>query len=266
MHTPVKNLLVLAGVALAASSSHAALTMYERNAFDGRSVTLQERMGNFDRVGFNDAARSLIVDQERWEVCDDVRFSGRCVVLRPGRYPNLNAFGLGNRISSARPLAWNEEVSDSRYAPPPPEYHGWMRQPEERVSTANIVDVRAVVGPPEQRCWVERQEYYTSRGDNVVPGAITGAVIGNIIGHSFGAGGQTAGGLAGAAIGAQIGAANSPGVVSTRDIQHCRTTASSAVDYWDVTYQYGGVEHHVQMTSPPQGATIYVNDRGEPRQ
>jgi uncharacterized protein YcfJ len=265
MHTHFKKLLVLTGVALAAQS-HAAITLYERNAFDGRSVTLQDRTGNFDRLGMNDSARSIVVDTERWEVCDDARFSGHCVVLRPGRYPNLRAVGMGDRISSARPLPWGEEVSDARMAPPPPEYHGWVRQEGERLTPANIVDVHAVVGPPEQRCWVDRQQYYSSRGDNVVPGAITGAVIGNIIGHQFGAGGQTAGGLAGAAIGAQVGAANSPGVVTTRDIQHCRTTSNSAVDFWDVTYMYGGVEHHVQMTTPPNGATILVNERGEPRQ
>ena len=265
MHTRTRTTLALAGLALAAQS-HAAITLYERNAFDGRTMTLQERVGNLDRVGFNDSARSVVVDTERWEVCSDARFQGQCVVLRPGRYPNLSTMGLRDRISSARPLAWAESIDDSRYSPPPPEYHGWMRQPQERVMEANIVDVRAVIGPPEQRCYVERQEYYQSNGQNVVPGAITGAVIGNIIGHQFGAGGQTAGGLAGAAIGAQVGAQTSGGVVTTRDVQHCRTVSRDAVDYWDVTYRFEGVEHHVQMTAPPAGATILVNERGEPRQ
>jgi uncharacterized protein YcfJ len=261
----LKTLVALAGLGLAAQS-HAALTLFDRNAFDGRDVTLQERANNFERWGFNDAARSAVVDTERWEVCSDAHFEGHCLVLRPGRYPNLASMGMGNRISSARPLAWSENVDDMRYAPPPPEYHGWMRQPSERLTQVNIVDVHAVVGPPEQRCWVERQEYYSSNGQNVVPGAITGAVIGNIIGHSLGAGGQTAGGFAGAAIGAEVGAANSPGVVTTRDIQHCHTVERNNVDYWDVMYMFNGQEHHVQMTAPPAGNTILVNERGEPRQ
>ena len=265
MHIRTRTVLAAAGVALAAQA-HAAITFYDRNAFDGRTMTLQERVGNLDRYGFNDSARSVVVDTERWEVCSDQHFQGMCVVLRPGRYPNLSSMGLRDRISSARPLAWAEVVDDQRYAPPPPEYLGWVRQPQERLLQANIVDVRAVVGPPEQRCWVERQEYYQSSGQNVVPGAIPGAVIGNIIGHQFGAGGQTAGGLAGAAIGAQIGAQNSPGVVGTRDIQHCRTVSRQNVDFWDVTYMFEGVEHHVQMTQPPAGGTILVNERGEPRQ
>ena len=34
--------------------------------------------------------------------------------------------------------------------------------------------------------------------------------------------------------------------------------------YWDVTYNFRGVEHRMQMTKPP-GATVTVNERGEPR-
>ena len=35
-------------------------------------------------------------------------------------------------------------------------------------------------------------------------------------------------------------------------------------DYWDVSYDFRGTEHHVQMATPP-GPTITVNERGEPR-
>jgi uncharacterized protein YcfJ len=35
--------------------------------------------------------------------------------------------------------------------------------------------------------------------------------------------------------------------------------------YYDVTYNFRGMEHHVQMAAPP-GPTIIVNERGEPRQ
>ncbi len=260
----LKPLMVAAGV-LAAAQAHAGITFFERNAFDGRTVTVQERLGNFDRVGFNDSARSAIVEVERWEVCDDVRFGGRCIILRPGRYPNLAAMGMGNRISSARPVAWSEQVDESRYAPPPPEYHGYMRQPEEHMSQANIVDVHAVVGPPEQRCWVERQQV-VARPDPA-GGAIAGAVIGGIIGHQLiGNGGGTGGAVAGAVIGGNVAANSQPGyVVGTRDIQRCHTVPTGAPDFWDVSYDYGGVVHHVQMTSPPAGATIMVNERGEPR-
>jgi uncharacterized protein YcfJ len=35
-------------------------------------------------------------------------------------------------------------------------------------------------------------------------------------------------------------------------------------DYWDVTYNFAGYEHRVQLTTPP-GPTIVVNAQGEPR-
>jgi len=37
-----------------------------------------------------------------WEVCDDVGFAGRCVILRPGDYPSLTTIGMDNRIASVR--------------------------------------------------------------------------------------------------------------------------------------------------------------------
>jgi uncharacterized protein YcfJ len=35
-------------------------------------------------------------------------------------------------------------------------------------------------------------------------------------------------------------------------------------DYWDVTYNFRGIEHHVQLSSPP-GPTLTVDDNGDPR-
>src|SRR5207244_1954967 len=71
-----------------------------------------------------------------------------------------------------------------------------------------VASVRAVVGPPEQRCWVEREQVQSGGGPNV-PGAIVGGVIGGILGHQIGSGrgndAATAGGaVAGAAIGANV--------------------------------------------------------------
>jgi uncharacterized protein YcfJ len=104
------------------------------------------------------------------------------------------------------------------------------------------------------------------RGANV-GGAIVGGIIGGILGHQIGGGrGQdiaTAGGaVAGAAIGANAG--RKDGVVSTRDVQRCENVNLGPPDYWDVIYNYRGVEHHVQMTEQP-GRTITVNRNGEPR-
>ncbi|MBS0320921.1 MAG: DUF4398 domain-containing protein [Proteobacteria bacterium] len=149
------------------------------------------------------------------------------------------------------------------YAPPAYDYH---RRPGETLYNAPVTSVRAVVGPPEQRCWVERQVVDTGSGGVNVPGAIVGGVIGGVLGHQIGSGrGQDLATGLGAATGAVVGANTGTGGVTTQDVQRCTTVAGSPrLDYWDVTYDFGGYQHHVQMTSAP-GATILVNSQGEPR-
>jgi uncharacterized protein YcfJ len=65
-------------------------------------------------------------------------------------------------------------------------------------------------------------------------------------------------------VGANVGR-DSSGAAYTQDVQRCANVSSAAgLDYWDVTYNFGGYEHRVQTTTPP-GATILVNAQGEPR-
>ena len=96
--------LRLAGSAPAPVPGPAAgqITFYGRENFEGRSITVDRPIGDLERMGFADRASSLVVTGTSWEVCDDVRFNGRCVVLQPGRYPSLAAMGLNDRISSVR--------------------------------------------------------------------------------------------------------------------------------------------------------------------
>ena len=91
--------LVLAG---AATQAAAQVKFYEHDNFRGRSFTADRSIGDFARFGFNDRASSAVVRGGRWDVCDNARFSGRCVALRPGRYPSLSAMGLNDRVSSVR--------------------------------------------------------------------------------------------------------------------------------------------------------------------
>ena len=50
-----------------------------------------------------------------------------------------------------------------------------------------------------------------------------------------------------------------------QDVQRCENVQGSAQpDYWDVTYNFRGVEHRAQLDAPP-GPTITVNGNGEPR-
>jgi uncharacterized protein YcfJ len=247
----------------------AQITFYEGEGFRGRTFTTEKQVGNFERYGFNDRASSVEVVGGRWEVCDNVRYSGRCTVLRPGRYPSLGSMGLNDRVSSVRAVNWNARVDDTRYAPAPVVARDFRRRNNERLYEANVTSVRAVVGTPEQRCWIERGEVSQDRGNANVPAAIAGAIIGGILGHQVGGGtGQdlaTAGGaVAGAVVGSNVGRGGGQ-QVQAQDVQRCANVPGEArPDYWDVTYEFRGQEHRLQMSSPP-GSTVTVNERGEPR-
>ncbi len=269
MKPDVRFALAVAGLALAAQAG-AQVTLFEHGDFAGRSFTTEQRIANFARYGFNDRASSVVVVRDRWEACEDAGFHGRCVVLRPGRYPTLKAMGLNNRISSIRIIGARTRIDADRYAPAPVAAYEWRRRDHERLYEANVTSVRAVVGPPERRCWVEREQVVVDRSQPNVPGAIVGAIVGGVLGHQVGSGrgndvATVGGAVAGAAVGANVGRDHGGGQVTTRDVQRCASVPSHArPDYWDVTYFFRGQEHHVQMTAPP-GPTITVNGNGEPR-
>lgn len=270
MNRLLKSGLAVATLAVAAQAG-AQVTFHEREDFKGRTFTTERAVKNFQRFGFNDRASSVVVLRDRWEVCSDARFSGRCVVLRPGRYDSLAAMGLNDRASSARPVSRTVRIPDNRYAPMPVPVYDNHRRPNERLYQADVTSVRAVLGRPEQRCWVEQEQVVQQqRGDVNVGAAIVGAVLGGVLGHQVGGGrGQdiaTAGGaVAGAAVGANIGRGSNGQAVVNRDVQRCTDVPNQAKpDYWDVTYTFRGREHHIQMVAPP-GRTVTVNRLGEPR-
>jgi uncharacterized protein YcfJ len=185
---------------------------------------------------------------------------------------------LYKQISSVRPADYQAgynsppQYAPPQYAAPAPAYqippsHPYHQHPSEQLYEAPVTSVHAVVGPPERRCWVERQQVYEDRPLNV-PGAIIGGVIGGVLGHQIGGGRgrdvATAGGaVAGAAVGANVG--RDGGHAYDRDVQRCENVSGNVrADYWDVTYNFRGIEHRVQLSAPP-GPTIAVNADGEPR-
>jgi uncharacterized protein YcfJ len=242
---------------------------YENEGFQGRTFTANEQVDNFSQVGFNDRASSAVVLGQRWEVCNDSGFNGQCMVLNPGRYPSLRDMGLNDRISSVRAVAGTARLEERRFAPAPVAVYDSRPREDERLFEARVTSVRAVVGPAEQRCWVEREEVGSNRGDPNVGGAVVGALLGGILGHQVGGGlGKdiaTVGGVvAGAAIGSNVGRDNN-GQPTTREVQRCATRPSNAAPaFWDVSYNFRGTDHRIQMTAAP-GPTIRVNARGEPR-
>lgn len=266
MNWKLKSALGMAAIALATQAA-AQITFYEGEGFRGRSFTTDKQVGNMERQGFNDRASSAVVERGRWEVCEHARFQGECVVLRRGSYDSLGGMGIGNRISSVRPVAREARGAMEAPAPLPAPTYDYRQRPNERLFEAPVTSVHAVVGPPQQRCWVERQQVVQDRGSPNVGGAVLGGIIGGVLGHQIGSGrgndAATVGGaVAGAAIGANTGR-DGP-VVSGQDVQRCTTAPSGPPQYWDVAYSFRGVEHRVQMQAPP-GQTITVNRNGEPR-
>jgi len=160
--------VVGAGALLAAAQATAQITFYEREGFDGRSFNTDRPVRNLERQGFDDRASSAVVEAGRWEVCDEPRFEGRCVVLRRGSYDSLGQIGLNNRISSVRPVDGPRADNDSPYG-------------ARRYHEAPITSVRALSAPQQERCWTERQSAYPSRS-NDVGDAIAGAILGRITG------------------------------------------------------------------------------------
>ncbi len=262
----LKSALGVSALVLAAQA-FAQITFYENEGFRGRAFTTGKQVNDFSRIGFNDRASSVVVDRGRWEVCEDARFGGQCVVLRKGSYDSLGGMGLNDRVSSVRPVKSDRRYENEAPAPLAAPTYDYRRRPNERTYEARVTSVREVVGPPEQRCWTEHQPGQSTRGDPNIGGAIVGGILGGVLGHQVGSGRgndvATAGGaIAGAAIGSNVGRDRNE--TYGRDVKRCETTPSGTPAYWDVTYEYRGTQHRVQMSTPP-GQTIVVNQNGEPR-
>ncbi len=245
---------------------------YEQESFGGRSFIAEGDVADFSLYGFNDRASSVEVFGAWFEVCQDGGFSGPCARLRPGKYPSLASIGLNNRISSVRVMARDGRALDNRVVPATATaaLYDPRRRDNEQLYEANVTAVRAVVGTPEQRCWVERDQVALEPGRSTnVPAAIAGAVIGGILGHQVGDGrgrdlATVVGVVAGGALGASVGRDGRP-QTQAQEVQRCTSMPNQArPEMWDVTYNFRGQEHRVQMTSPP-GPTIIVNRDGEPR-
>lgn len=268
MNLKLTAVMGLSALALAATAG-AQITFYEGEGFRGRAFTTNRQQRDFQRAGFNDRASSVIVDRGLWEVCENPRFQGKCVFLRAGSYDSLRRMGMNDRVSSMREVdnrrrtAWDNNGPEPLAAP----NYDYRRRANERVYQARVISAHAVLGPPDERCWIERDQYDSGRRDDKnVGGAIVGAILGGVLGHQIG-GGRTrdAATVGGAAAGAIIGSNVGRDGYGDRDIRRCETIPSGPADYWDVTYEHERVQHRVQMSSPP-GVTIIVNRRGEPRQ
>ena len=89
MKSILPRALALAAV-VAAGHAGAAITLFSHEGFHGKRVTLVQPAPDFRDFNFNDRASSIIVENEPWEVCQDVGFRNRCAILVPGEYPDTS--------------------------------------------------------------------------------------------------------------------------------------------------------------------------------
>jgi uncharacterized protein YcfJ len=265
MKRVLATLLGMVAASIAAGVA-AQVTLYEWDGLRGPVFTANRNIADLAAFGMNDRASSLVVQSGEWLVCEHPNFEGHCMVVRPGQYPSLAAMGMNDRISSLRRVSGKPAYA---YAPPAPVPTPYPYYPHhgETLYQADVVAVRAVVGPPEQRCWVEQQQVQSGSSPNVA-GAIIGGVLGGVLGHQIGSGrgndvATAVGAVGGAAVGANVNRGG--GQTYTQNVQRCAAVPTSAQpSYWDVTYVFRGVQHRAQLGFAP-GPTISVNGRGEPR-
>lgn len=263
----LKTAFAVSAIVLA-SQAMAQIVLYEGEGYRGRSVVVNGEMRNLERRALGDTAASAVVERGRWEVCERPRFEGRCAVLRRGNYENLRGTGLQWNIASIRPAREGRRYDLEPQASVGQEYE-YRRRASERTTEVPIRQVRAIMGAANQRCWVERQAVAAPNQNSNIGGAVAGALIGGILGHQVGGGtgrdaATVAGVVGGAAIGNNVGRNNQGPGYATQDVQRCENV-QGAPAYYEVTYDFRGTPHSVQMSAPPAGNTIIVNERGEPR-
>ena len=77
------------------------IVLYEHGNHAGRTVELDGGVDNFERIGFNDKAQSILVERGSWRLCSDSNGRGECREFGPGRHQLPP--GLRSRVSSAYP-------------------------------------------------------------------------------------------------------------------------------------------------------------------
>ncbi|WP_338771543.1 beta/gamma crystallin-related protein [Massilia sp. METH4] len=106
---------LFAAAALLASFQYASageLSVFSQPDFRGARMTVRDPVRNFQDIGFNDRASSIVVHSGSWEVCEHKDFGGHCMVLERGEYRDLSRFD--NQISSVREVGRPRDRDDWR--------------------------------------------------------------------------------------------------------------------------------------------------------
>jgi len=98
-------LLIAGALGVAAMSAAASqITLYGRTGFQGMNMTTTDSAPNLVRSSLNDTASSIVVSSGTWEACTQAYFRGRCALLAPGTYSNVDG-QLNGLVASVRPFS-----------------------------------------------------------------------------------------------------------------------------------------------------------------
>ena len=100
-HQAVSSVRPVGGADNRPLASYGGITLFEHGDHQGREQFIGEAVASLLQLNFNDRVSSVEVMGGRWELCTDIDYGGRCIVLGPGRY-NIDK-ALNDRISSVRP-------------------------------------------------------------------------------------------------------------------------------------------------------------------
>ncbi len=76
------------------------IVLYDQTRFRGQVMNYKGPASSLS--GFSNRAQSVTIGRGVWELCEGRNFSGRCVTLEQS-VPDLNAYGMRNRVNSVRP-------------------------------------------------------------------------------------------------------------------------------------------------------------------
>ena len=163
----------VAGAVACAVQASAQVTFFEHEGFSGRQFTADQQDRQLRALRLQ---RPRVVRDRARRLVGGVR---GCALQRRVRdaAPRQLRLAGGDRPQRPRVVGASGPAAVQRqrsrfYSPSGYDYR---QRKDERLFEADVTSVRAVVGPPEQRCWVERQDVVTG-SDNTIPGAIAGAV------------------------------------------------------------------------------------------
>jgi hypothetical protein len=98
-------LTLLAPSAGTAATGQPVITFYAQTKYSGPSLRLILPAPDIRKMGFTNTVLSFIVENGRWQLCNQPNFKGSCITVGPGQYPQGYHNGFARTIVSVQPVS-----------------------------------------------------------------------------------------------------------------------------------------------------------------